>query len=51
VGKFLAKRGPGLHHVAYQVTDVEAELGRLRGPPARVYVRTERQEHRVGFGA
>jgi methylmalonyl-CoA epimerase len=30
VGKFLAKRGPGLHHVAYQVTDVEAELGRLR---------------------
>ena len=24
VGKFLAKRGPGLHHVAYQVTDIDA---------------------------
>src|SRR6059058_5003624 len=23
VGKFLAKKGPGLHHVAYQVQDVE----------------------------
>ena len=22
MGRFLAKRGPGLHHVAYQVTDV-----------------------------
>lgn len=26
VGKFLAKRGPGLHHVAYQVSDIEAAL-------------------------
>jgi len=30
VGKFLAKRGPGLHHVAYQVRDIEATLGALR---------------------
>jgi methylmalonyl-CoA/ethylmalonyl-CoA epimerase len=30
VGKFLAKRGPGLHHVAYQVTDIVAELERLK---------------------
>jgi methylmalonyl-CoA epimerase len=29
VGKFLAKRGPGMHHVAYEVDDVEAELTRL----------------------
>ena len=29
VGKFLAKRGPGMHHVAYEVDDVAAELGRL----------------------
>ena len=29
VGKFLAKRGPGLHHVAYRVDDVEATLGEL----------------------
>lgn len=30
VGKFLAKKGPGLHHVAYQTTDIEAELERLK---------------------
>jgi methylmalonyl-CoA epimerase len=30
VGKFLDKRGPGLHHVAYQVEDVEATLDALR---------------------
>jgi methylmalonyl-CoA/ethylmalonyl-CoA epimerase len=30
VGKFLARKGPGLHHVAYAVDDVEAELARLR---------------------
>ncbi len=26
VGKFLAKKGPGLHHVAFHVEDVAAEL-------------------------
>jgi methylmalonyl-CoA epimerase len=30
VGRFLAKRGPGLHHVAYGVDDVDATLARLR---------------------
>ena len=30
VGRFLAKRGPGLHHVAFQVTDVQATLATLR---------------------
>jgi methylmalonyl-CoA/ethylmalonyl-CoA epimerase len=29
VGKFLAGRGPGMHHVAYEVDDVGAELDRL----------------------
>jgi len=29
VGKFLAKRGPGMHHVAFEVDDVGAELDRL----------------------
>ena len=29
VGRFLAKRGPGMHHVAYEVDDVRAELDRL----------------------
>ena len=31
VGKFLAKRGAGLHHVAYQVSDIEATLAALEG--------------------
>ncbi len=31
VGKFLARQGPGLHHVAYQVPDIEAALIKLRG--------------------
>lgn len=26
VGKFLAKRGPGMHHVAYEVSDLRREL-------------------------
>jgi methylmalonyl-CoA/ethylmalonyl-CoA epimerase len=30
VGRFLAKRGPGLHHVAYQVKDIDATLRKLK---------------------
>ncbi len=30
VGKFLAKRGPGLHHVAYQVRDIDATLESIK---------------------
>jgi methylmalonyl-CoA/ethylmalonyl-CoA epimerase len=30
VGKFLAKHGPGLHHVAYQVQDIDAALAACR---------------------
>jgi methylmalonyl-CoA/ethylmalonyl-CoA epimerase len=29
VGRFLAKRGPGMHHLAFEVADVSAELERL----------------------
>lgn len=29
VGRFLAKRGPGMHHIAYRVDDLAAELVRL----------------------
>jgi methylmalonyl-CoA/ethylmalonyl-CoA epimerase len=29
VGRFLARRGPGMHHVAYEVEDLRAELARL----------------------
>jgi methylmalonyl-CoA/ethylmalonyl-CoA epimerase len=30
VGRFLAKRGPGMHHVAFEVEDLAAELERLK---------------------
>jgi methylmalonyl-CoA/ethylmalonyl-CoA epimerase len=29
VGKFLAKRGPGMHHVAYEVDDLRSSLAEL----------------------
>jgi methylmalonyl-CoA epimerase len=29
VGRFLAKRGPGMHHVAYEVEDVRAAVSQL----------------------
>lgn len=36
VGKFLARKGPGLHHVAYRVPDVEQALSALAGAGARL---------------
>src|SRR5687768_12549111 len=30
VGKFIERRGEGLHHVAYAVDDIDGTLGRLR---------------------
>ena len=36
VGKFLAKRGPGMHHVAYEVDEVAAELERLAAQGAEL---------------
>ena len=29
IGRFIANRGPGMHHVAYEVTDLEATLAEL----------------------
>jgi len=36
VGRFLAKRGPGLHHVAYEVADVGAALADLAAAGAEL---------------
>ncbi len=30
IGKYLERKGPGLHHVAYAVDDIEGVLGRLK---------------------
>jgi methylmalonyl-CoA/ethylmalonyl-CoA epimerase len=42
VGRFLAARGPGMHHVAYQVTDIERTLGALREQGMRLIDETPR---------
>jgi methylmalonyl-CoA epimerase len=52
VGKYLAKRGPGLHHVAYAVDDIESELSRLRDAGLRLIDETPRvgiRDSRVAF--
>ncbi len=36
VGRFLQKRGPGLHHVAYRVPDLGAALARLAAQGVRL---------------
>jgi methylmalonyl-CoA/ethylmalonyl-CoA epimerase len=36
VGRFLAGRGPGLHHVAYQVPDIDAALQGARDAGLRL---------------
>lgn len=46
VGKFLANRGEGLHHVAFQVEDIEATLGEL----GRDGVELIDEKPRVGAG-
>jgi methylmalonyl-CoA/ethylmalonyl-CoA epimerase len=42
VGKFLAKKGPGIHHVAYQVTDIDATLAELKAAGLRLIDETPR---------
>ncbi len=43
VGKFLAKRGPGMHHVAFEVADLAAELDRLRADGVQLIDETPRR--------
>jgi methylmalonyl-CoA epimerase len=47
VGRFLASRGPGMHHVAFEVEDVAAELDRLK---ARDVLLVDEQPRRGMFG-
>jgi methylmalonyl-CoA/ethylmalonyl-CoA epimerase len=47
VGKFLAKRGPGMHHMAFEVEDLAAELERLK---AHDVVLIDEQPRRGMFG-
>ena len=47
VGKFLAKRGPGMHHVAYEVDDLPAALRDLAAEGAELI---DQAPHRGLFG-
>lgn len=31
IAKFIEKKGPGIHHIAFDVTDIYAEIERLKG--------------------
>ena len=46
VGKFLAKRGPGMHHIAIEVKDIRGSLAELKSQGARLIDETPR----VGAG-
>lgn len=43
VGKFLAKRGPGVHHIAFRTDDLDAELARLKGLGIKLIDETPRR--------
>ena len=52
VGRFLARRGPGLHHIAYRVPDLGAALERLAADGVELIDRVPRRGahgHRVAF--
>ena len=50
MGKFLEKRGPGIHHVAIEVTDIRASLAALKGKGARLIDETPARRGRL-FGS
>ncbi len=45
VAKFIEKRGPGLHHVAYRVADIDAVLASLKAQDVRLID----QQPRIGI--
>ena len=52
VAKFLERKGPGMHHVAYRTDDIQAVLERMRATGMRLIddePRTGIQDSRVAF--
>jgi methylmalonyl-CoA/ethylmalonyl-CoA epimerase len=52
VGRFLDRRGPALHHVAYRTEDILTEIARLRDAGLRLIDETPRTGaggHQVAF--
>jgi len=46
ISKFLEKRGPGIHHIAVRVDDIESSLSKLKSQGARLID----EEPRTGAG-
>jgi methylmalonyl-CoA/ethylmalonyl-CoA epimerase len=46
VGKFLVKRGPGIHHLCIEVNDINAKLSELKANGARLID----EQPRIGAG-
>lgn len=42
IGKFVAKRGPGIHHICFAVDDLDAALARCRAAGVRLIDETPR---------
>lgn len=42
IAKFVEKRGPGMHHIAYRVADIDQELAKLRDQDVRLIDETPR---------
>ncbi len=42
VGKFIAKRGPGIHHICFNVDDIDGTLARCKALGVRVIDETPR---------
>jgi methylmalonyl-CoA epimerase len=52
VGKFIAKKGPGIHHVAYAVEDIDAALAQVKAAGLKLIdeePRTGIRRSRVAF--
>ncbi|HEY6826733.1 MAG TPA: methylmalonyl-CoA epimerase [Gemmatimonadaceae bacterium] len=52
IGKFVAKRGPGIHHICFAVDDLDAALERCRAAGLRIIDETPRfgaEGKRVAF--
>ena len=42
IGKFVAKRGPGIHHICFEVDDLDGTLARCRDAGIRLIDQTPR---------
>ena len=52
IGKYIARRGPGLHHVAYAVEDIDSALAELKATGLRLIDEQPRsgiRDSRVAF--